>query len=466
MIRDRQVAVAILKEARNIGLVNHLLRAVHPAIWTQPNRNILDSFDEKAFILFAQHVLGDLHGDDTDFLERDILAIAAPIKSSGTAFRKASAIAACAWLSSIEQFFGSIMELATPFVGNERDVRELIERLAVPARAEFNTHIPGEPSARVPFPHFTAYVPPDPQRDEKEYNALKTLQSRRSHCVDEANVRGRYEGLPHQGMTRAMLERRVKSMRPASLFAIDGRHGGIEYTNEQTSAILQAHLGLEYRFAFHGKSALRQCPGETLLNHSLGSCPYIITKRHDELVEALAEALREAGIHGRIETSPKRYPIVALDRNNARNQSTIRYLYPGDFTIHNYRGTGQMRYGDLTVADTQALANRGEEIQKLLLRVHHEKRKKYDFSCHQQGAEFHPIVMTHLGVLLEASSVTISIMLGINKPVPGVFPSADQRRRMLIKRNLMNKFACINAKYFAQSIIMHAPEQVPSQNTL
>ncbi len=83
MIRDRQVAVAILKEARNIGLVNHLLRAMHPAIWTKPNRNILDSFDEKAFILFAQHVLGDLHGDDTDFLERDILAIAAPIKQQG-----------------------------------------------------------------------------------------------------------------------------------------------------------------------------------------------------------------------------------------------------------------------------------------------------------------------------------------------------------------------------------------------
>ncbi len=78
------------------------------------------------------------------------------------------------------------MELATPFVGNERDVRELIERLAVPARTEFNTHIPDESSARVPLPHFTVYVPPDPQRYEKEYNALKTLQSRRSHCLDEA----------------------------------------------------------------------------------------------------------------------------------------------------------------------------------------------------------------------------------------------------------------------------------------
>ena len=93
-ITDRQAAVAILKEARNIGLINHLLRALHPAIWTQSNRNILDAFDEKVFLLFAQNVIGDLHGDDIDFLARDVLAVSAPIKNSGTSFRKGSAIAA------------------------------------------------------------------------------------------------------------------------------------------------------------------------------------------------------------------------------------------------------------------------------------------------------------------------------------------------------------------------------------
>ena len=98
-------------------------------------------------------------------------------------------------------------------------------------------------------------------------------------------------------------------------------------------------------------------------------------------------------------------------------------------------------------------------------RVHQAKHRKYDFSCRQHGVEFHPIVMTHLGVLLEASSVTISVLLGINKPVPGVFPSVDQSRRMLIKKNLLNKLACIAAKHYARSIIMHAPEPALSTNS-
>ena len=91
--------------------IKHLLRALHPAIWTQSNWNILDAFDNKVFLLFAQNVIGDLHGDDIDFLARDVLAVSAPIKSSGTSFRKGSAIAAGAWLSSLEQFFGPIMGL-------------------------------------------------------------------------------------------------------------------------------------------------------------------------------------------------------------------------------------------------------------------------------------------------------------------------------------------------------------------
>ena len=140
-------------------------------------------------------------------------------------------------------------------------------------------------------------------------------------------------------------------------------------------------------------------------------------------------------------------------------------LYPADTLIHGVRGSSRDMAVDFTVVNTEAYSNNGEDIQKVLLSVHQAKHRKYDFSCRQHGVEFHPIVMTHLGVLLEASSVTISVLLGINKSVPGVFPSVDQSRRMLIKKNLLNKLACIAAKHYARSIIMHAPEPASSTNS-
>ena len=238
-IGDRQAAVAILNVARNIGLVNHLLRGVHPAMWTQQkHRNLLDSFDNKAFELFAQQILGDLHGDDTTFRRRDVCAVAAPIGNSGTAFRRASSIAACAWLSSVQQFFGPIMDLVTPMIGDAAVVRDLVEELAVPARDEYLSHcVEGVSNIRTELPDFTSYVWPSPLANATENKALSELQSRRSKRVDEANVKGRYAGMDENDESKKRLERNVASMRKNILFSIDGRYGGIELTNDEVSAI-------------------------------------------------------------------------------------------------------------------------------------------------------------------------------------------------------------------------------------
>ena len=119
---------------------------------------------------------------------------------------------------------------------------------------------------------------------------------------------------------------------------------------------------------------------------------------------------------------------------------------------------------DVSVLDTQALVNRYDTIQKVLQRVHLYKRAKYDYSCKMQGVTFHPIILTHLGVLLHSSSVTLSILLGISKPVPGVEPSFDQRSRQILKSDLLNSIACVTAKYLARSIISHAPGTARPQN--
>jgi hypothetical protein len=353
----------------------------------------------------------------------------------------------------------------------------------VPARVDYKSHIlDGVVDRRNPLPDFRVYVPPDPVRDKEKFKALSALQSWRSDRVDAASAQGRYAGLPSQGMTKSILDRRVGSMRSNILFSIDGRNGGIELTNNEVSAILQLHFGLERRFAFHGEIHLRKCPSATIYTHALGSCKFILTFRHDEGVMELAGAFREAGIHGRISTNPTSFPIADLGPGRVPAGAVLHaidgdrevpvgaappppVLYPADTLIHGVRGSSRDMAVDFTVVNTEAYSNNGEDIQKVLLSVHQAKHKKYDFSCRQHGVEFHPIVMTHLGVLLEASSVTISVLLGINKPVPGVFPSVDQSRRMLIKKNLLNKLACIAAKHYARSIIMHAPEPASSTNS-
>ena len=461
-IKERQVTVAILREARNIGLVGHLLRTIHPAIWTSRDINILDSFDDTAFKLLAQQILGDLHGQDTTLLAADICAIAAPIKKSGTAFRKASAIAACAWLSSVQRFFPAILDIVRSITGNDQVTRLEIERLATDARAMYKTKILRPNELRIPLPDFTFYIPPNPDVNSDEFKALRTLQARLSAHVDAANAAGRYGDLeiPHD-VTKAQLERRAESSRASFLFSIAGRNGGIDLSNNEVTAILQLHLGLERRFAFRRENILWACPTYTVASHSLASCRYITTFRHNEANDAIGDAIREAGIHGRIDVNMAHlFPIVNL---NPRHPGE-RTLLPGDIIVNNYRGTGRPWLLDVTIIDTLAAGNNTGSIHEVLRQHHIAKHRKYDLSCRHHGITFHPLVFTHLGVIHKTSSVILSILLGITKPEPDIPPSQDQLRRMLIKRNLLNKIACIAAKHCARSLIRHAPPAVPVQN--
>jgi hypothetical protein len=457
-VANRQLVFAILREARNVGLVNHLLRHIHPALWDSQSPNILTPFDTTAVAIFVRNALGDLHGDDTELHGSDMQALAAPPSSSGAGIRRASDVAAAAWLSCTQQSFARVLPLATVITGDEVITRALIERLAIPARDAFHvvTGVARNPTEDAYAPDFRTYAPPNPDVDVDEYKDLMRLQPSMCAQIDKRHALGRSEDIVHNGVPVDFLKRQIEAMRPTFLFAIAGRNGGISYTDDETSAIFQMHLGLHLRFAFRGAPVMRQCTRHTIHNHSLGSCNRIITHRHEEICAAIARAATKARCHGRVDANlSHQWPVINVDAERYPNFGAT--LFPGDITVTNFNGSQTDHFFDVSVVDIMANAHIHAKIEDCLFARHRQKMIKYSKSCRQIGVPFAPLVLTHLGLFHATSRVHLSTLLGIEKPREGQPMSAEQRRRKLIKRDLLNEVACIAAKYNARSLLNHAP---------
>jgi len=244
------------------------------------------------------------------------------------------------------------------------------------------------------------------------------------------------------------------------MFQLTGRKGGVELTNKEVSAFYQAHLGVYKRTLFHGKLELTQCTESNVENHSFGSCKFIVTQRHNAACEVIANAIRASGTHGLVSANnAKAYKVANINYDPDATDGTTKtqFFEPGDIVVENYNNTGVTHVFDITFIDTMAARYDNTSITEALKGAAIAKRKKHADSCHRAGYVFQPLVFTFLGLADLSTAVTLSMLLGLTKPVPDVKPTDDQRKRKDLRNAMFTEVTGLCYKYYAMSLINHAP---------